>query len=172
MVKAKLSPEGLRAALIHELAHSLVALAWQIPVKSITLFIFGGVASIERDPDRPLAEFLIAIAGPLSSLGLSLSLGAVWFLAGGTAIESTFWSMLLWLAFINALLAVFNMLPGAPLDGGRIARAVFWRLGRDKLRYRMKQLELGREGPAAEAGRDGADLVVDDLEPGQREHQP
>ena len=69
------------SVLIHELAHSVVALAWGIPVKSITLFIFGGVASIGREPDRPLAEFLIAIAGPISSLLLALGFGVLW-LAG------------------------------------------------------------------------------------------
>jgi Zn-dependent protease len=72
------------SVLIHELAHSVVALAWGIPVKSITLFIFGGVASIGREPDRPLAEFLIAIAGPVSSLLLAGAFGILGLTWGGS----------------------------------------------------------------------------------------
>jgi len=115
------------SVLFHELAHSVVARAWGIPVKDITLFIFGGVASISREPDRPLAEFLIAIAGPISSLLLALGFGALWL--GGQLLELVPLAALgLYLGGINLSLALFNMLPGFPLDGGRVFRAVVWAL--------------------------------------------
>ena len=110
--------------LIHELAHSFVALAKGIPVRAITLFVFGGVAQIGREPDRPLTEFQIAIAGPIASFLLSVSFGLVSVLAGGA---SEYLAALAgWLASINLMLAVFNLVPGFPLDGGRIFRAAIW----------------------------------------------
>jgi Zn-dependent protease/CBS domain-containing protein len=113
------------SVLVHELAHSVVALAWDIPVKSITLFIFGGVANIGREPGRPLAEFLIAIAGPVSSLLLALGFGVLWL--GGDVIGLAQLAALgLYLGGINLSLALFNMIPGFPLDGGRVFRAVVW----------------------------------------------
>jgi Zn-dependent protease len=113
------------SVIFHELAHSVVAMAWGIPVKSITLFIFGGVASIEREPHRPLAEFLIAIAGPISSLVLALGFGIAWFFGemAGLALVS---GLGFYLASINLSLAVFNMIPGFPLDGGRVFRSLVW----------------------------------------------
>jgi len=118
------------SVLTHELAHSVVAMAWGIPVRSITLFVFGGVASIEREPDRPLAEFLIAIAGPVASLLLALAFGLLW-LAGRSLDLVQLGALGLYLAGINVSLAVFNMLPGFPLDGGRIFRSVVWALTHD-----------------------------------------
>jgi Zn-dependent protease len=113
------------SVLIHELAHSVVALAWGIPVRSITLFIFGGVATIEREPDRPLAEFLIAIAGPAASLLLALGFGVMWF--GGQLLGWTQLGALgLYLGGINLSLALFNLIPGFPLDGGRVLRSLVW----------------------------------------------
>ena len=115
------------SVLIHELAHSVVALAWKVPVRSITLFIFGGVASIDREPDRPLSEFLIAIAGPVSSLLLAIGFGALWL--GGRALGVEALAALgLYLGGINLSLAVFNMVPGFPLDGGRVFRSIVWAL--------------------------------------------
>jgi Zn-dependent protease/predicted transcriptional regulator len=109
--------------LFHELAHSVVAQYYKIRVLSITLFIFGGVASIERDPSKAIQEFNIAIAGPLSS-GL---LAAMFFgLAAAFPANETVKSSALWLASMNAWLALFNLLPGFPLDGGRIFRAIIW----------------------------------------------
>ena len=105
----------------------MVALAWGIPVKSITLFIFGGVANIGREPDRPLAEFLIAIAGPISSLLLALGFGVLWL--GGEWLSLTPLAGLgLYLGTINLWLALFNLIPGFPLDGGRVFRSVMWAL--------------------------------------------
>lgn len=113
------------SVLLHELAHSLVALAWGIPVKSITLFIFGGVANIGREPDRPLAEFLVAIAGPIASLLLGVGFGLLW-LAGEFLALTPLAALGLYLGGINLSLAVFNMVPGFPLDGGRVFRSVVW----------------------------------------------
>ncbi len=115
------------SVLAHELAHSAVALAWGVPVKSITLFIFGGVAQIAREPDRPLSEFLIAIAGPISSLILAVVFGAVW-MAGEALALTPLAGVGLYLGAINLSLAVFNMIPGFPLDGGRVFRSLVWAL--------------------------------------------
>ena len=131
------------SVLIHELAHSVVALAWGIPVKSITLFIFGGVASIGREPERPLAEFLIAIAGPVSSLLLALGFGILW--VAGQLFEFTPLAGLgLYLATMNLWLALFNMIPGFPLDGGRVFRSAVWALTGDMNRATRWATNTGR----------------------------
>jgi Zn-dependent protease len=109
--------------LFHELAHSVVAQHYKIRVLSITLFIFGGVASIERDPSKAIQEFNIAVAGPLSS---GLLAGIFFGMAAVFPANETVKSSALWLASMNAWLALFNLLPGFPLDGGRIFRAVIW----------------------------------------------
>jgi Zn-dependent protease len=113
------------SVLVHELAHSAVALAWGIPVKNITLFIFGGVANIGREPERPLAEFLIAVAGPISSLLLALGFAILW-LAGQSLDLAALAGLGFYLATINLWLALFNMIPGFPLDGGRVFRSAVW----------------------------------------------
>ncbi len=113
----------------HELAHSVVAVRSGIPVRSITLFVLGGVASISREAEKPGTEMLMAIAGPASSLAIGLICGAVWFAAGGHGGgSSTYWDLLWWLARLNLLLGVFNLLPGFPMDGGRVLRAAIWRI--------------------------------------------
>src|SRR5580658_1103502 len=109
--------------LFHELAHSVVAQHYKIRVLSITLFIFGGVASIERDPSKAIQEFNIAVAGPVASGVLAL------FFLGMTKVfpnNDVVCSSALWLGTMNGWLAVFNLLPGFPLDGGRIFRAIIW----------------------------------------------
>jgi len=111
--------------LLHELAHSFVALAKGLPVRAITLFVFGGVAQIGREPDRPLTEFQIAIAGPIASAGLAVGFGFVSHLAGEHFEHLA--ALGGWLSSINLLLAIFNLVPGFPLDGGRILRAALWR---------------------------------------------
>ncbi len=109
--------------LFHELAHSVVAQHYKIRVLSITLFIFGGVASIERDPSKAIQEFNIAIAGPIASGFL-----AAFFFGLAQAFPSNQMvnAVSTWLWTTNLLLAVFNLLPGFPLDGGRIFRAMIW----------------------------------------------
>lgn len=112
------------SVLLHELAHSLVAQARGLPVQSITLFIFGGVSNIGEEAEKPSVEFVIAIVGPLTSLALA---GIFWgALQAIGKPESALAAMLYYLFLINALLAAFNILPGFPLDGGRVLRSILW----------------------------------------------
>lgn len=116
------------SVLIHELGHSTVAQRYKIPVVSITLFVFGGVAQIEREADRPLKEFNIAIAGPIASFLLAGMFYALSLpFAPGSMAEAT----ASWLALINLLLGAFNLVPGFPLDGGRILRSIAWAWTKD-----------------------------------------
>jgi len=110
---------------LHELAHSLVARAYKIPVKSITLFILGGVAQITREAARPMHELLMAAAGPFTSFALSAVFFGAWYALGAEA-ERPIDYVLVWLALMNLILAVFNMLPAFPMDGGRIFRSIAW----------------------------------------------
>ncbi|MBI4535913.1 MAG: site-2 protease family protein, partial [Ignavibacteriae bacterium] len=113
------------SVLLHELGHSVLALRYRIPVQSITLFIFGGVAAISREPEKPSHEFNIAIAGP----AVSAILGALFYgLASVTrgTMEGVA-SLGQWLGYINMMLAGFNLIPGFPLDGGRILRSIVWK---------------------------------------------
>jgi Zn-dependent protease/CBS domain-containing protein len=113
------------SVLAHELGHSLVALRYQIPVRNITLFIFGGIAQIAREPRTPGVEFRIAIAGPLTSLGLAGLFGGLWLLDQGNPYLA---APSMWLARINLMLSLFNLIPGFPLDGGRVLRALVWKI--------------------------------------------
>ncbi len=113
--------------LLHELGHSLTAQGLGLRVKSITLFVFGGVAQLSEEPHRPRDEILIAAAGPLVSVGLAIAFGA----AGGLFVSSDglaelVASQLVWLSRINLVLAIFNCVPGFPLDGGRVLRGIVW----------------------------------------------
>jgi len=126
---AALAAAGITAVLfavsilLHELGHSVLALRHRVPVRSITLFIFGGLAAIERDPETPRAELEIAIAGPI----VSALLGLVFVVAARSLPEgSAAASMAGWLTAINLGVALFNLLPGFPLDGGRVLRAFLW----------------------------------------------
>lgn len=115
------------SVIAHELGHSLVSRRLGLPVPRITLFIFGGLAQLSREPERPRDEFLIAAAGPLVSLGLALGFG---FLAGAgpDVVGLPLSAFGRWLGTINLGLALFNLLPGFPLDGGRMLRAIVWGL--------------------------------------------
>jgi Zn-dependent protease/CBS domain-containing protein len=110
--------------LIHELGHSWVARRNGIPIRSITLFVFGGVARIAREPETPGAEFRIALAGPATSFVLAGLFGGAWLLLRDVPLLA---APAAWLARINSMVAVFNLVPGFPLDGGRLLRAVVWR---------------------------------------------
>ena len=109
--------------LFHELSHSLVARLYKIRVESITLFVFGGLARIANEAGSAMQEFNIAVAGPVSSLVLA---GAFYALTLRFPYDTMVGAVALWLAEINATLAIFNLLPGFPLDGGRIFRAIVW----------------------------------------------
>lgn len=114
--------------IFHELSHSMVARVYKIRVESITLFVFGGVARITQDPTKAIQEFNIAIAGPIASLFLGgVFFALTLFFPYGTMTGA----LALWLSGINVLLAVFNLLPGFPLDGGRIFRAIVWGVTKD-----------------------------------------
>ena len=115
--------------LLHELAHSLVAQARGLKVKAITLFALGGVSQIQDDATDAKTEFLVAIAGPIASLMigfgcLGIALGLGW--QRSTEPHTAVAGVLVWLGYINFALAVFNMIPGFPLDGGRVLRAIVW----------------------------------------------
>lgn len=118
---------GLFASIIfHELCHSLVARRFGLPMKGITLFIFGGVAEMDDEPASPRAEFLMAIAGPLASIGVgALCFALLSFTRGILARPPGL--VLNYLGTINLILAGFNLLPAFPLDGGRVFRSVLWR---------------------------------------------
>ena len=109
--------------LLHELGHAYVALRNQIPVTGITLFIFGGVAQIGAQAKSPGIEFRVAVGGPLVSLALAVAFGAIWLLDRSFSYLA---APSFWLARINLLLLLFNLIPGYPLDGGRILRAAVW----------------------------------------------
>ena len=113
------------SVLLHELAHSVVARRQGIPVKAITLFIFGGVSQIAGEARRPLHEFLIAIVGPLTSLVLAGGLLLVLW-AGSISTDEPLGLALQWLMWMNLVVAAFNMAPGFPLDGGRVLRSILW----------------------------------------------
>ena len=111
--------------LLHELAHSMVARKQGIPVRSITLFIFGGVSQIGGEAKRPLHEFAMAIIGPLTSLAIAGVFFGAWS-AMGRSEEKPFAIVVEWLFFMNLIVAGFNMAPGFPMDGGRVLRALLW----------------------------------------------
>jgi Zn-dependent protease/CBS domain-containing protein len=114
--------------LLHELSHSVVARAKGIPVAGITLFLFGGMAHTTKEAETPGDEFLIAVVGPLSSFLISAALyGLVW-LGAGAGWHPAILIVGEYLAALNVALAIFNLLPGFPLDGGRLFRAIVWKI--------------------------------------------
>lgn len=112
------------SVVLHELAHSFMARHRGIPVRGITLFLFGGATEAKVDARAPRDEFAITIVGPLTSLALAATLGLAANLAGDTADPVP--GMIGYLAWLNLFLAVFNLVPGLPLDGGRVLRAALW----------------------------------------------
>jgi Zn-dependent protease/CBS domain-containing protein len=117
------------SVIVHELAHSLIGRANGMKVKSITLFIFGGAANMSEEAETAGSEFKMALAGPASSLGLAGIFYVLYINLNGQSPELAV--MNYWLAQINLILAVFNLIPGFPLDGGRILRAAFWQQTKD-----------------------------------------
>lgn len=135
--------------LAHELAHSVVSQHYGYPVPRITLFLFGGMAEMGQEPDKPGVEFQVAIAGPLMSVVISLACSAAVALmvedasvieqvsAGDTTALATLGPVetsLLWLGSINMILAIFNMIPGFPMDGGRVFRSIMWGITGDQIK--------------------------------------
>lgn len=113
------------SVLAHELGHSFVAISQGIPVKSITLFIFGGLATLEKESETPFQAFTVAIAGPLVSL---LIFGIFALVGAGFSLNQSLEAIILPVAYINLVLALFNMIPGLPLDGGNVLKAVVWKI--------------------------------------------
>jgi Zn-dependent protease/predicted transcriptional regulator len=113
------------SVLAHELGHSFVALAQGIEVKSITLFIFGGLAALEKESETPEQSFLVAIAGPIVSL---LLFGIFTLIGSNLALPTSLMLVVSLLAYINLILAIFNMIPGLPLDGGNVLKAIVWKI--------------------------------------------
>jgi Zn-dependent protease len=116
------------SVLLHELGHSFVALRYKIPVRNITLFIFGGVAQISSEPPTAMSEFWIAIAGPVVSFLLA---GLFALLELIVSSLTPLFALMKYLAYINGTLGLFNLIPGFPLDGGRVFRAILWGASRD-----------------------------------------
>lgn len=114
------------SVLAHELAHSLVSKSRGVPVHSITLFIFGGVARLSDEPKSPGSEFWMAVAGPATSIGLGIVFGVLYLATKKTMI--TFSALAGLLLGVNVFVAAFNLLPGFPLDGGRIFRSIIWKI--------------------------------------------
>jgi len=109
--------------LLHEFGHSIIAIKYKIKVKRITLFLFGGVAEISKEPSKSSADFWIAVAGPITSFILA---AVFYLLAKAFGHNQYIVASFQYLAFINFILAIFNLIPGFPLDGGRILRAIVW----------------------------------------------
>ena len=132
------------AIVVHELSHALVARSRGLPVRNITLFALGGVAQIEREPADAKTEFWMAMVGPITSfvigflcLGVNYALGWKPMTLPPTPLSA----MLMWLGYINIGLAIFNLIPGFPLDGGRVLRSVIWWINGDA--RRATQLAAG-----------------------------
>jgi Zn-dependent protease len=134
------------SVLAHELAHSLISQAQGTPVQGITLFLFGGVSNIQREPETPKSEFVMAILGPVTSLVI----GFLLLLIAGVGIDPNalqramedpsaspmgqmgpVTTVLLWLGSVNMILGIFNLIPGFPLDGGRVLRSILWSITDD-----------------------------------------
>jgi Zn-dependent protease len=127
------------SVLIHELAHSIVALRHGLAVRGITLHLLGGVSQFEDEPPHPRAEFLIAAAGPLASFAIAITL---WL---GRLVTDTPWleAILTYLVMVNGAIGVFNLIPGFPLDGGRILRSVLWHASGDLARATATASRVG-----------------------------
>jgi Zn-dependent protease/CBS domain-containing protein len=129
------------SVLLHELGHSVIALRYKVPVRSITLFLFGGIAQIGAEPPSAASEFFIAIAGPLVSLALAVVFYAIEPLVSGA---EPVLGLAEYLAYINLALVLFNLIPGYPLDGGRVFRAITWSITGDMARSTIIAGTVGR----------------------------
>jgi Zn-dependent protease len=142
--------------LLHELGHAFVAVRRGIGISDITLWMFGGVARMTRDSDSPGTEFKVAIGGPVVTLAIALACFGIGIAAGGSdefwkamrveegADTSGILALIAWLASINLLVLAFNLIPAFPLDGGRIARAIAWRVTGDRNRATRAAARLGQ----------------------------
>jgi Zn-dependent protease/CBS domain-containing protein len=134
----------LVSLLAHELAHAIVARRNGLTVDGITLWLLGGVARFEGEPESPGAELRIAGSGPLVSLLLGVVLGGVSAVLLVADLNGLVAGCLAWLAAINVVLALFNVIPAAPLDGGRLVHALLWRLSGDRTKATLRAAQAGR----------------------------
>ena len=134
----------LMSLLAHELTHAMVARRAGMEVPSVTLWMFGGVTRIEGEPKTPRTQFWIAFSGPLTSLLLSAIFAGVAASLQAVAAAPLAVGVAWWLSGVNLLLALFNLLPGAPLDGGRVLQAILWRRYGDKTRASLGAARAGR----------------------------
>jgi Zn-dependent protease len=146
--------------LAHELGHAVAARRRGMEVTGITVWLLGGLADLRGEAPTPRAEFRVAAAGPAVSLALALGCGVTTAVLATAGAPAAVVGPAAWLAFANALIAVFNLLPGAPLDGGRILRAVLWRRHGDRLRAALTAARAGRLLGVALAGLGTAEIVL------------
>lgn len=116
---------------VHELCHSLVARRFDMPMEGITLFMFGGVAQMTREPPSPAAEFWVAVAGPAASVAIAVGCQGLAMLSAQTGWPAAATDLLQYLAAVNIVLVAFNLVPAFPLDGGRVLRSILWRWTND-----------------------------------------
>jgi len=128
------------SVLAHELSHAIVARRFGLSVAGITLFIFGGATTLDGDSRTPREEALIAVAGPATSIAIGAALVAVDLVIA----QPQLGALVGWLGFINITLGVFNLIPGFPMDGGRVLRAIIWRLRGDRLVATRNAATVGR----------------------------
>jgi Zn-dependent protease/CBS domain-containing protein len=133
----------LLSLLAHELAHALVARHFKIQVQRVTLWLLGGMAELADEAPNARADLLVAASGPLTSILAGLVFGGAAAGASAVGAPPIVTAALIWLALINLVLAVFNLLPGAPLDGGRVLRAIIWRVRGDRDRASMAAARAG-----------------------------
>ena len=134
----------LGSIVAHELGHSIVAQRNNIGVRGITLFALGGVASLEREPDDPGAAARIALAGPAVSVAVGVAALAASSVLGALGVGALTTAAIFWLGIINLALAVFNMIPALPLDGGRVLQAVLWKRTGERHQATISAAKLGR----------------------------
>jgi Zn-dependent protease/predicted transcriptional regulator len=135
------------ALLAHEMSHALVARAHGLTTRAITLFALGGVAQIEREPEDPKTEFWVGIVGPFSSAVIGVFCFLIAAAAGwrmGASPDTPIQAMFFWLGSINLMLAAFNLIPGFPLDGGRILRSIIWGITKNGERSTMLAARTGQ----------------------------
>lgn len=130
--------------LFHEMSHSVVARRNGIPIKFITLFVFGGVSSIAKEPDTPAIELKMAAAGPAASIFLGVMFGLMGAAASALRAGPQVMGVVAYLAVINVLLGIFNLVPGFPLDGGRLLRALIWKFTGNLQRATKIAADMGR----------------------------
>jgi Zn-dependent protease/predicted transcriptional regulator len=132
------------SVLVHELMHALMAQSLRVPIAGITLFALGGVSEMKQEPPSPSAEFMIAIVGPLASFTLAGFFWLVWKALEREGPDPSFAAIALYLVGLNTVVAVFNLLPAFPLDGGRVLRSIIWGIGKDLRKATYLATRIGR----------------------------